>query len=129
MDRKVFFRSLASQGQGSDGKSLGRKTFFQSVTLGEKRSSAGDDVESGCVPVEPRKPICFTLSKLRDFKAHQMKTKSYVKEKKLRMKRPNYNNSKRRLLSKPIVRVKYFGQVSAWFSVCYRLCVSEGRIA
>jgi len=108
VDRVAFFRSLTSgdaskRKEPRDDESLGRRTFWRSLS-GESKKSKGTEVCSEA-PVAAV-TISFSLLKLREFKAQILHSSSYKREVEVHKRRPNYNSSKRKLLVKPVKRVR-----------------------
>lgn len=87
-------------------ESLGRRAFFRSLTC-EPSSSSAPPVPVAPVTVDgAMETVKFTLKRLREFQSIHLHTASFKKVVQPTGKRPNYNNSRRKLLSKPTSRVK-----------------------
>lgn len=133
MDRRSYFRGLVStpKGDESSGKALvpngtcfraydgddhgtlsDRRSYLRQI-VGKSESSKGDlalaevseKVQESDSVHQTLATVCFDLKRLRQLKAAMLQTESN-KTAPFR-KRPNYNNSRRRLLANPKVRVKW----------------------
>lgn len=112
MQRKNYWRQFVSfnlpkrktPGDGDNDGFLGRKTFWRSVS-GEPGDGVVAEEPSASSKGGEHVTIEFSLERLREFKAQCLNTSSFHKKTEPRLKRPNYNNARRRLLSKPRTQV------------------------
>ena len=112
MERENFWRQCVSfnlpkrkgRHDGENNGFLERKTFWRSVS-GEPGAGVVSEEPSSSSKGGEHVTIEFSLQRLREFKAQCLHTGSFRKKTEPRLKRPNYNNARRRLLSKPQTHV------------------------
>lgn len=92
-----------------DGGSLGSR-----ASLREEPSSSSNSVPT------PAASVSFTYERLREFKGNILSSSSHLKKRGGATKRPNYNNTKRRLLAKPRLRVKQLEGIN-FNMICFSL--------
>ena len=110
MDRQAFLKRLAPTPKGHGTSSLDsdeRKRYMRSLAQGTLVDTGKADPESASSGQTVATNVCFDLKKLREFKAVTLQCgwKGDGGDAPAR-KRPNYDNSKRRLLANPKHRVK-----------------------
>lgn len=108
MERKTFLRSLVPTAS-NDLKRHGppeRKAYLRDLAKVKEVASGGGDPEPGSSN-ECLGRVVFDIKALRDFKAGAMQTSALDRQGLPPRKRPNYDNSNRKLRSNPKHRIKF----------------------